>query len=400
MVINSNIAAAQAASRLGQSTQALSQSLARLSSGNRIVSPADDGAGLGVAMKLGAQVARTDAASSNVANALSFSQTQDGYLAKIGESLNRLSELSVLAQDATKTDSDRALYNQEFQSLTGYIQDVQSKDFNGVSLFSSSALNLMTDGEGSAFSMSGIQGGYVTPGHSVTTSVTTYPAATAGLGSISSSLQSQGTGTISLHGVSGTASHTFAATDTIQDFVDSFNSVGNGVSAAYNATSGQLTINQPAGETLDDQNDIIGYMGFNTSHSIWMGGNPLRRYNGAGANTAQLTGTTNTVTNTTTAMDVSTATHAASALTQLKAALNLVAADRANVGANMERLNYQASQLQTLRNNLGAATSQITDIDVATESTNYARQNILVQSGTAMLAQANQQPQSVLKLLG
>jgi len=55
--------------------------------------------------------------------------------------------------------------------------------------------------------------------------------------------------------------------------------------------------------------------------------------------------------------------------------------------------------LTALKNNLSAANSQITDVDVATESTIYARNNILVQSGTAMLAQANSQPQSVLKLL-
>ena len=63
-------------------------------------------------------------------------------------------------------------------------------------------------------------------------------------------------------------------------------------------------------------------------------------------------------------------------------------------------MGYYNDQLGTLSNNLSAAKSQITDVDVAKESTNYAKQNILVQSGTAMLAQANSMPQSVLKLLG
>ena len=73
--------------------------------------------------------------------------------------------------------------------------------------------------------------------------------------------------------------------------------------------------------------------------------------------------------------------------------------DRANVGASEERLNYSSQELGVLSTNLSAANSQITDVDVAQESTNYAKYQILVQSGTSMLAQANQNPQSVLKLL-
>ena len=65
----------------------------------------------------------------------------------------------------------------------------------------------------------------------------------------------------------------------------------------------------------------------------------------------------------------------------------------------MEALNNYSNQLSTLNNNLSAANSQIMDVDIAQESTNYAKQNILVQTGTAMLAQANALPQIALKLL-
>lgn len=78
MVINTNISAQNAATLLMQSSNNLSQSLARLSSGSKITSPADDSAGLAVSMKLTAQIARTGAASDNVNNAISFNQTQDG----------------------------------------------------------------------------------------------------------------------------------------------------------------------------------------------------------------------------------------------------------------------------------------------------------------------------------
>ena len=271
MVINTNISAQSSAALLGQSSSMLAKSLARLSSGSKIVSPADDSAGLAVSMKLNAQISRTNAAQSNVGNAISFNQTQDGYLSKVNDALNRMSELSVLAQDVTKTDADRSLYNNEFSTLQTYVSDVGTKDFNGVSLFSSSSLSVTTDSEGNTFS-------------------------------------------------------------------------NVGVDLAANAT-------------------------YTTATS-------------------------------TSSTKIDTAAHAASALTNVKNAITQLAKDRANVGSNIEALGYYNDQLSSLSNNLSAAKSRITDVDIAQESTNYAKQNILVQSGTAMLAQANAAPQSVLRLLG
>ncbi len=250
------------------SSTELSKSLARLSSGSKITSPADDSAGLAVSMKLTAQMARIDGATNNVGNAISFNQTQDGYLQKVGDALNRMSELSVLAQDITKSTSDRTLYDQEFQTLDKYITDVGTKDFNGVSLFSGASLNVTVDSEANLYAMSGVNLG---------ATATTYAT---------------------------------LASDSIQS----------------------------------------------------LGG-------------------------------------AATALTDVKAAINQLAADRASLGAHIETLTMYSDQLGTLKNNLSSANSRIMDVDVAQESTRYAKYNILVQSGTAMLAQANALPQSVLKLL-
>jgi flagellin len=269
MVINTNISAQTSAGLLGASSSLLSKSLARLSSGSKITSPADDSAGLAVSMKLNAQMSRIDAASNNVGNAISFSQTQDGYLQKVSDALNRMSELSVLAMDATKSSGDRALYNQEFHTLATYITDVSHKDFNGVSLFSGSTnpLNVTTDSDANTFAM-----------NTVNLAATTYTTATAA--------------------------------------------------------------------TID------------------------------------------------------TTAHATAALASIKSAITQLAADRASIGANIESLTYYNDQLGTLKNNLSAANSRIMDVDVAQESTMYAKYNILVQTGTAMLAQANALPQTALKLLG
>jgi flagellin len=266
MVINTNISALNAASQLMQSQASLSQSLQRLSSGSQITSPADDPAGLAVSMQLTSETARVSAASNNVADATSFSQTQDGYLQQVNTALSRMSELAVAAQDVTKTTSDRALYQQEYSALGAYINNVSSQSFNGVSLFSGTTLNVTTDPSGDTFGMVGM-----------TLKSTTYTTATGD----------------NLTSVSGSQK----------------------------------------------------------------------------------------------------------ALKDTENAIQQLASDRANIGANEESLTYYSNQLSSLSNNLQAANSQIADVDVATESTNYAKDNILVQTGTAMLAQANSMPQSVLKLL-
>ena len=82
MIINTNSGAAMAARVLRESSSALQKSLARLSSGSKIASPSDDAAGVGVAMKFGAQINRIQAARDNVGNAVAYSQTQDGFLRK------------------------------------------------------------------------------------------------------------------------------------------------------------------------------------------------------------------------------------------------------------------------------------------------------------------------------
>jgi len=266
MVINTNMAAITSANNLNNSTNMLNNSLAELSSGSKIVNPSDDPAGLAESISLNAQIGQTQAANDNVSNAVSFLQTQDGYLSQVGSALDQMSQLAVESQDVTKTDSERSDYQKEFSTLAGYITDTATKDFNGVSLFSGSTLAVTTDGSGDTFNMTGIDLG-------------------------------------------------------------------------------------------------------------------ASQYTGA------------------TSADVSTSTGATSALTAVTTAITQLATDRATVGANEERLTYTGDELGVLQDNLTAANSQLTDVDVATESTKYAQYQILVQSGTSMLAQANQNPQSVLKLL-
>jgi flagellin len=252
----------------------------------------DNAAGAAISLKFDAQINRLQAAKDNVGNAMSFSQTQDGHLKKVGTALDRMSELAMLALDATKTDTDRALFEKEFDTLQSHITDLSAGTFNGTALFSATALKVTKDSDGGTFDATGI---------------------------------------------------------------------------AIGATTDAVAI------------ACVGVDGSDATKNI-----SIRK-----------AGTANTKTDGTTD-----ATFANLALEKVKAAIDKLAEHRATVGASMSRMENTSSNLSVLKDNISAANSRIKDVDVAEESANFARQNILVQSGTAMLAQANALPQSALRLIG
>jgi len=243
VVINTNYAATAAANNLAASNLNLQKSLNRLSSGSKIVSPSDDAGGLAVSMKISAEATRLGASSTNMANEVSFFQTQDGALKVVGKILDRMSELSTLYTDKTKSATDVLNYATEFTSLQGELNTIKTATFNGIKLFDDSA-----------------------------------PA------------------------------------------------LGVAASAAWAGT------------------DIT---------------------------------TLKTITD----------------------AITATAALRADNGSAQSTRGFEAELLTVTKANLEAANSRIADVDVASESTQLARWNILVQSGTAMLAQANSATQSVMRLL-
>ena len=262
MVINTNIGAGRAHRLLEDSTSKLNGALSRLASGSKIVEPQDDAAGLAVATKFNAAISRNDAVQNNLSSALSYSQTQDGFLQKVSKALDRMSELMTLSSDATKSTNDKTNYLTEFTDLKNYISDIGTKDFNGVSLFDGTNMAVTKDSDANVWSL--------------------------------------------------------------------------------NATA----------------------------------------LNGADLVSVIASGFVVT-----------------STLATMTTAIESVSTHRAQIGANIQRLQLTNEQVGILNENLAASVSRITDVDVASESTRFAKYNILVQSGTAMLAQANLLPQNALRLL-
>jgi flagellin len=148
VVINTNYSATLASNNLATSNAMLQKSLNRLSSGTKIVSPADDAGGLAVSMKLSAAAKRQGAVSQNIGNAESLLQTQDGALKIAGKVLDRISELKMLASDVTKNTSDIANYNSEFTALQSQLSAVAGESFNGVSLFGTNTLSVAVSEDG------------------------------------------------------------------------------------------------------------------------------------------------------------------------------------------------------------------------------------------------------------
>ena len=288
-VINTNIQAIAGARNLNHSQEMLGRSLARLSSGSKIVNPSDDAAGLAVSEKLDAQGRRVKAASTNVQNAVSLVQTADGFMGGMTKILARMSELAILSKDVTKNPGDIALYQQEFTAIQDQLR--------------------------------------ATIGGTVAEIGGTTPVATP-LGAFNG---------ISLFGT--------------------------------NPAGLTVTIGQAVGQdmVIKDSNLRDGAM------------LAMIQQDNAGVYTL-------------TANDPT-------AIQKITSAIQDVATERATLGASQSRLELASTTLQVEYENLSSAISRIRDVDVAEESTMLAKYNILVQSGTAMLAQANQSPQSVLKLL-
>ncbi len=386
-VINTNIQAIVASRNLNRSQEMLGRSLSRLSSGSKIVNPSDDAAGLAVSEKLDAQNKRVRAAGTNVQNAISYVQTSDGFMSGMTKILSRMSELALLAKDVTKNTDDVALYQQEFQALQDQLRqtiggttaqiggtaDITSPlgAFNGIKLFGddSSTVPSVTAGAYTpGLNMTIGSGAVIGTGAEFGDDVVVGGGARIGDGAEIGDNTEIGANAYIAPGVvigAGVIIQPGAQvlTGPIPD--------GTVVGATTNPTTAGLsvTVGQAVGQTMTipQINLRDGDMG------------AIIAQDGAGAYVLDLT--------------------SASAIESITDAIQDVANERALLGASQSRLELASSTLQVEYENLEAAISRIRDVDVATETTQYAKYNILVQSGTSMLAQANQSPQSVLKLL-
>jgi len=185
IVVNSNASATSASMNLSRANDSLRKSLARLSSGNRINSPADDAGGLAVAYKLNSKLNRSHAVVQNAQNSLSYLQVQDSGLQTVGKILDRMGELRTMAQDITKNTQDIENYSKEFIELQSQLNQVKQEKFNGISLFSSQG----STATGTLIQQTGVRvstaGGQVVTYEKYGRTLITHPSGVDTMGSIS-----------------------------------------------------------------------------------------------------------------------------------------------------------------------------------------------------------------------
>ena len=311
--INTNAAASSASYYLAKNQAALQNSMTRLASGKKIVTPYDDPGSLSVSMKLNASISRLSGAQNNLQNSISYLEVQDGILESAGKILNRMNELKGLAsQDPMKSAQDIASYDNEFRDLQVQLFQMSEQTFNGVSLFANYAINGTTE---SVF-------------------------------------------------------RTDSTNNTISIHTSPDGSNGSKLSLHKAALLGALTV---------DASDLTA-KAFSTAN------------NAAGAGTG---GTFSFAASTST--DAMTLDKVSSAV--FEQALANVAFLRAQVGGSMSRVTFSAENIAAQKTNMKAALGRIVDVDIAEESTELAKYNILTQASAAMLAQANTNADVALMLL-
>jgi len=378
-VINTNVASLNAQRNLSGTNGSLATSLQRLSSGFRINSAKDDAAGLAISERFTSQIRGLNQAQRNANDGISLAQTAEGALSEVGNNMQRIRELAVQASNGTNSQGDRDALNAEVTQLKSEIQRVaEQTSFNGTKLldgsFTAVAFQVGANaGETIAVaSIANVQtaaiGGAFTrvTGSFNATALTGFGTAIAAGGLV---LNGTNVGAI------GVAAN---SQERAGQLVEAINRVSSqsGVGASYDATTGDVTLVSNALVVTTGTTDLATVAGV------------ANAFTGTAATSTGIT-----------AVNVSSFSGAQLAIGQIDNALKAVNSARGDLGAIQNRFSSVVSNLSSTTENLSASRSRIKDADFAKETAELTRSQILQQAGVAMLAQANQVPQSVLSLL-
>jgi len=382
LVVQTNNAANTALKHLSTNNMKMNQSLERLSSGFRVNSAADDAAGFAISSKLDAQSGRLKAAATNVAQAQAMVKTADAGVNEIQNMVTRLQVLATQAESANN-DGERNRLDGERSKLESAIDKIASSTkYNSVSLLNGTSG--VTVSSNTFTSAEGLQA-VTLDGASASTTFSAY-----------------------LQQASGTAAGTFAAGDKIT-LSDGTTSQTVTVSTLATGLGTQDVNFGDLGVTLTISSALTGQTTNGAGLTTTAIGNVVT--SAAAANTFQV-GADNNANNridvafdnnyTTTGLsisgDITTVANARTYADTMTTALNTITTNRATLGATQNQLSYVGANLATSVEQISAAVSTIKDADMASEMANFTKSQILVQAGTAMLAQANQASQNVLSL--
>jgi flagellin len=395
-VINTNTAATITANALTKNERAMTQTMERLSTGQRINSAGDDAAGLAISSRMTSQINGLNMAVRNANDAISMIQTEDGAMIEVTNMLQRMRELAVQASSGTNSSTDRTSLDTEFSALAAQIQQIgDDTTWNGT---------LILDGAG----VSGEQSFQVGANASQTIGHTFAVVETG---------SALGTMTVGARtGASGSAASQYLVTaldtgtavdyqtgDTISFTIDSVYYAGEVTTVSSGQVTG-ITMHGSSSEITTSATNIASTSGAGNISLVVDEADSLKFVGTTvTASTGDFTVANLQITRGLVAasqvMDISTVQGATNAIASMDHAIQKINTARASSGALVNRLEYAADNLANVSQNTSASRSRILDADYAAETTELARTQIIQQAGTAMLSQANQQAQSVLALL-
>ena len=388
LTINTNIASLNAQRNLGTSQAHLNRSMQRLSSGLRINSAKDDAAGLAISDRMTAQIRGLNQASRNANDGISLSQTAEGALQESTNILQRIRELAVQSANDTNSASDRASLNAEVTQLKAELDRIaETTAFNGKTVIDGTMTNATFQvganaGTNQTISFSIDSARAADLGVDATVTTASVAAATVTTGSISA-----------VADTAGAAGNSITIT-----VVDS----GTTAAAVVSVSGSDITVTAGLSDTsYDTGTEIAALITANTAAADLVTMSSATTASVAGAITF-IGGADTTVTGTRTVENLSVATRSEASITiaSVDSALEDVDTIRGGLGAVQNRFESTIANLNNVAENLTAARSRILDADIAMETSNMTKQNILQQAGVSILAQANQTPQLALSLLG
>ncbi len=424
MRIQHNIAALNSYRQLGNNNNTVGKNLEKLSSGYRINRAGDDAAGLAISEKMRAQITGLETASKNANDGISLVQTAEGALTEVHSMLNRMVELAGQSANGTyQNEVDRQNLQKEVVSLKSEIDRIaDSTNFNGIKLLDGTmgsgkyALNAGSLAIGSTVATSFV----VTDikGSSIDKKGLTFAFEVGGLDSVGgfddtvasdvlNVKMTDNEGNVSVvnlkltdivKGADGSAMASNTAITAGTNVVLDLSAVGIGkidLTATKDATAGSLVKGL----------DVTDFAAPSAGAAIDTGtvGSALRLQIGDTSDSfnqiSVSVGDMHVKALQIDTVDISTQAGGADAVKKLKDAINSVSSTRGDLGAIQNRLEHTINNLSVTTENMTAAESRIRDVDMAKEMMTYTKNNILVQSSQAMLAQANQLPQGVLQLL-
>ena len=401
MRIQHNIMAMNAYRNYNNNTSALSKNLEKLSSGYKINRAGDDAAGLAISEKMRAQITGLKAASKNVKDGVSLVKTAEGALQEVHDMLNRMDSLATQSANGTyDNEVDRLNLQKEVKALQSEIDRIaDSSNFNGKALLDGSLSG--TKASGIDYKANGIKNIEVTGGKltGLTQEETAFSISLTDAGKLKVTSPTGG----ALDGITWQLKEGGTEVDVAKEggtytFVAK---VAKDTAKAENAELYEgmtVTVTVEGSKAKDgkwevqDATDIKLEKGSGLELQI---GDTAKDYNKLSVDVKDMHTKNLGISD----VDISTQSGAATAIDKIKTAINTVSSTRGDLGAIQNRLEHTQNNLSVMTENIQDAESTIRDTDVADEMMAYTKNNILVQSAQAMLAQANQVPQGVLQLL-